>query len=113
MFTTNQLRQLIAADNTDAFYNSKYWRRLSHDVIREHHNECYMCKLKGEQSRAVLTHHVLSLRKHPELAYSRFRVDEHGRSQIQLMPLCHDCHELAHGRGVHAKRKGFSNVEKW
>lgn len=113
MLTTDQIRKLIAADDIAAFYNDKYWRRLSHNVIAENHNECQRCKASGRQTRAVLTHHVMRLRKHPELAYSRTYTDADGKEQVQLLPLCFDCHEKEHGRGIYAARKGFTNEEKW
>ena len=113
MLTTSEIRHLIETDNVSVFYNDKYWRRLSHDIIKEHHNECWICKHKGMRSQAVLTHHVMRLRKHPELAYSRTYTDADGKEHMQLMPLCFDCHEREHGRGIYAPRKGYTNEEKW
>lgn len=113
MLTTDQIKQLIETDNLAAFYNDKYWRKLSHEVIKENHNECELCKRKGKQTPAVLTHHVMRLRKYPELAYSKTYTAPDGSVHTQLMPLCFDCHEKEHGRGIYAVRKGFTNEEKW
>lgn len=103
MFTTEQIRGMIAAGNLYAFYNDKYWRRLSHKIIKDAHGECQMCKAEKRLTAATLVHHVKHLRAHPELAYAR----------ENLMPLCHDCHERIHGRGIYAQPKGFTNEEKW
>ena len=103
MYTESQIRVLIAADNLTEFYNDKYWRRLSHKIIAEAHHECQMCKQEHKLTPATLVHHVKHLRAHPELAYAR----------ENLMPLCHDCHERIHERGIYAKPKGFTNDEKW
>ena len=103
MLTTDEIRSLIEADRTDVFYNSKPWRRLSRRIIRAAHGECQLCKELHKLSRATLVHHVKHLREHPELAYE----------PSNLMPLCHDCHERIHGRGIYQKPKGFTNEEKW
>lgn len=113
MYTTEQIRALIAAGCIEAFYNERYWRRLSRKIIREYHGECQMCKAAHRLTRATLVHHVMHLREHPELAYSRTYTDDAGKEHIQLMPLCHDCHERSHGRGIYAKAAGYTNEEKW
>ena len=83
MFTTEQIRQLIADDRLDQFYKEWYWRTLALRIIREHHKH---------------------LRDYPELAYE----------PSNLMPLCHDCHERIHERGIYAReRQRYTNEEKW
>lgn len=101
--TTEQIRILIAENRTDDFYNEKYWRRLSHKIIKEERNECRQCREAHRLTRATLVHHIKPLREHPELAYER----------SNLMPLCHDCHERIHKRGIYAEQKGFVNEERW
>lgn len=103
MFTTDEIRVLIAEGRTAEFYNSKGWRRLSRKIIRAAHGECRMCKAEHKLSRATLVHHIKHLREHPELAYT----------ESNLMPLCHDCHERIHRRGIYAGAKGYTNEEKW
>ena len=103
MLTTDEIRSLIEADRTDVFYNSKPWRRLSRRIIRKARGECQLCRAEHRLTRAVLVHHVKSLREHPELAYE----------PSNLMPLCHDCHERMHKRGLYAERIGFINEERW
>ena len=112
MFTTEQIRKLIRNGNESEFYNDRYWRQLSKDVIKEHHGECIMCRYAHRMRAATLVHHVRHLKEYPELAYSRTYTAE-GVQHMQLMPLCHDCHERIHNRGIYAQHDGYSNEEKW
>ncbi len=113
MFTTQQIKHLINTDNLSRFYNSRAWRNLSHAVMREQHNECQLCKQQGKYSKADLVHHVCYVRKRPELAYSRTYTDSTGVNKIQLLSLCHTCHERIHERSVYKKNQRFTNDEKW
>lgn len=113
MYTTEQIRALIAAGCIEAFYNDRYWRRLSREIIDEHHGECMMCREAKRLTPASLVHHVRELKQYPELAYSRTYTDDAGDEHMQLMPLCHDCHERIHKRGIYANRTGYTNEEKW
>lgn len=112
MYTTEQIKALIAAGQTAEFYNDKFWRRLSKKIIKEHHGECQLCRAEHRLTAATLVHHVMHLKDRPDLAYSRTYSDETGE-HIQLMPLCHDCHERIHGRGVYAVYPGYTNDERW
>ena len=112
MFTVIEIKKLIAAGQIRLFYRDYFWRRLALDVIEENHRECYQCKLMGKYTRARLVHHVKYLKEHPELAYSRTYTDKDGE-HMQLMPLCHACHERIHERGLYIPPKGFTNEEKW
>jgi len=112
MLTVEQIKYLIAINRLDLFYNDYDWRKLSKEIIADNHNECMMCADNHKVSTAVLVHHVQHLKEHPELAYSRYYIDAKGR-HIQLMPLCHDCHEKIHKRGIYSEIKGFVNQERW
>lgn len=105
---------MILQDDVSEFYNSYAWRKLSKQVIKEHHNECYLCKQNHIIRSAVLVHHFNELKKRPDLAYSRTYIDENGKIRIQLMPLCFDCHESIHHRGTHYESKDkFTTPERW
>lgn len=110
MLTTDQIRALIASGNIKAFYKDYDWRMLALEIIREHHGECLMCRAEHRLTRAKLVHHVLYLRERPDLAYSRTYTDADGE-HIQLMPLCHACHERIHMRNF--KHPRYTNEEKW
>ena len=105
MYTTEQIKQLIASNSVHKFYNSKYWRRLSKEIKKEYKNECLICKEQGKYSRSHIVHHVLHLKTHPELAYTRMY-----NGRIQLMPVCLDCHNALHGRD---SQNRFTNNERW
>lgn len=113
-YTVAEITAMIVAGDTSAFYNSRAWRQLSHSVISYYHNECQMCRKKGKTTQAVLVHHVNELKLRPDLAYSRKYIDDHGKTQLQLMPLCWECHERTHKRGVYAEVKNkFTTPERW
>ena len=114
MFTVSEIKKLIKENNIAKFYNDRYWRRLSKQIIQEQHGECQYCRAKKKYSPAVLVHHVKELKKYPELAYSRFYIDEHGNSQRQLVALCQNCHEEQHPDRFHFRGRGkFRNEELW
>lgn len=116
-FSTAEIISLIANGEIAKFYNSRQWRSLSHDVIKDGKNECLFCKQNGKHSKAVLTHHFNELKKRPDLAYSRTFVDVDGKVKQNLIPLCNDCHEKAHKRGAYFEIKvdpnKFWQEERW
>ena len=76
------------------FYNSKEWRRLRREVLKDDKNECLLCKMRGFHIRATVCHHVNHLRKHPELALEKFYVDDDGNIKRNLVSRCKNCHEV-------------------
>ena len=110
MFSEAEILKLIACSRLDIFYNSYYWRKLSHQVIKQYNGECLLCKSKGLYSPATLVHHVKPIKEHPSLAYSVTYVDDDGKEKIQLMPLCQSCHEYMHHRFT---PKPPLTVERW
>ena len=117
-YSISEIVAMVAKNDTRPFYNEGEWRKLSKDIIRKGNGECYLCRQQGKVSTAVLTHHVNELKKRPDLAYSRTYVDEKGMVRPQLIPLCHDCHEAIHERGIYAdigkpKENHFWQEEKW
>ena len=116
VFTVEQIKKLIEDNRLDIFYNSKYWRRLSHAIIREQNNECQICKSRGKYSRARIAHHVKHLKDRPDLAYSRYYIDENGVKHRQLLAVCFNCHEEEHDKkfkGNARPKKGYTNEEKF
>lgn len=115
-YSAEEIQKLIADDRLDIFYNSRYWRRLALKVKRAQKNECQCCKARGRYAQAKIVHHVQHLRDRPDLAYSRFYLDEQGNKHRQLVALCFPCHEEAHGRvfkGNAGKHSGYTNEEKF
>ena len=117
-YTQGEIASMIIDEDLKPFYNSREWRKISKKVIADGHFECVECKKMGKVTDAVLTHHVNELRSRPDLAYSFTYTDENGEVKPQLIPLCHDCHERIHKRGVYSENdgkdeKGFWQEEKW
>lgn len=116
-YSQGEIVSMVINNDTRPFYNSREWRKLSKRVIKDGNFECFMCRKRGVVSTAVLTHHWNELKKRPDLAYSRTYVDEHGDVKPQLIPLCHDCHEKIHKRGLYAEPQQsgqkFWQEEKW
>lgn len=116
-YTVGEILDMVQKNDLKPFYNHWEWRKLSHEIMEENHNECWLCKQKGRVSRAVLTHHVNPLKNRPDLAYSRTYTDDKGRLQKQLIPLCWLCHERIHERGEFGAVKDtshcYKNEERW
>ena len=87
---------LIQEDRLHDFYVSKEWRRLRKEVLEEYKHECQECKRKGFYKRANHVHHVQYVRKHPRYALSK-TYEFQGVIRLNLIPVCHDCHERLHG----------------
>lgn len=93
------IQKAIRDGQTERFYTHRAWRRKKRAVLKRFNYECQMCKKRKKIKRAYVVHHVKPLRKFPELALSDYYVDETGHQQIQLLPLCFQCHEEIEGRG--------------
>lgn len=105
------IKELIKENKLWKFYKSKEWINLKEDILEESHHECEWCKEKGRISRAEEVHHIQFVRKHPELALSRYYTFR-GQQYKNLVALCHDCHDRAHERMKYKKQKQF-NEERW
>lgn len=105
------ITQLIKEDKLYKFYKSKKWKQKKEKILREFHNECAWCRKKGKISEAETVHHIQFVKKYPSLALSEFYTYQ-GEQHRNLVPLCHDCHDMAHGRMKYQKREQF-NEERW
>lgn len=116
-YTQGEIVSMIINEDLKAFYNSREWRKLSKKVIKDGNYECAECRKMGKVTPAVLTHHINELKNRPDLAYSITYTDENGETKLQLIPLCHECHEKVHQRGAFAEDKEkddhFWQEEKW
>lgn len=105
------ISQLIAEDRLEDFYNSKEWRHLRIEVLIEYKYECQICKAKGYYTRATTVHHVQYVRKHPRFALSKVYIFQ-GTVYVNLIPLCHKCHEEIHGYRQKEKKEALTQ-ERW
>ena len=103
--------KLIAEDRLHEFYVSRWWRRLRKEILEEYKHECQDCKAKGFYAKASHVHHQQYVRRHPRLALSRAYTFK-GKEYINLVPLCHDCHEVRHGYRQKEKKEPLT-VERW
>lgn len=102
---------LIDKNMLHEFYNSRYWRRLRKEVLIEHKYECQECKKKGFYTKANHVHHVQYVRKHPRYALSKIYTFK-GKEYRNLISLCHNCHEEAHGYRAKEKKEPLT-IERW
>lgn len=113
----NWIRYLMRIDKMDKFYKSKHFIHLKNEVLREQHYECQRCKehgtltiVRADGSKSGVVHHVKEVKKHPELALSKYYTDDNNKEQRQLIVLCNGCHEIVHDRCV--KKKPLTE-ERW
>lgn len=104
---------LIHENRLEVFYNSKYWRKLRKDILKEYKSECQICKSKGFYTKANNVHHVQFVRRHPKLALSKTYTFK-GKEYQNLIPVCKECHETV----CHPERLKYKNVkpltiERW
>ena len=108
------VRQLIDEDRKHDFYVSSEWLKLRDEVLKEYKNECQNCKLKGKYVRATIVHHVKHIDKYPELALSKTYITENGKEQVQLKPVCKECHEyVEHPERLRWNKKKPLTEERW
>ena len=108
------IKRLIAADKIEQFYLSEDWRELREDVLDFYHNECQECLKKGTYTEADCVHHVNEVRIRPDLALSRYFIDNKGNKQANLVPLCNQCHNIVHDKlGEWQRKDKFTNEERW
>ena len=109
------IRRLIAEGKVELFYFTEEWKELRLDVLEELHYECQECLKRGEYTRADCVHHVNEVRNAPQLALSKYYIDSKGNRQRQLVPLCNQCHNIAHPEKGFKKseKERFTNEERW
>lgn len=81
------------------FYKWSRWLDVREKVLRADRRECVNCRAKYHRyRRADTVHHVNHFRDRPDLALEEFYADPVTREKRRnLVSLCHDCHEEAHG----------------
>ncbi len=107
------IRKLIAENKLYTFYKSKDWLNLRQQILNKNHNECYECLKRGKYKRAVTVHHVKEVKIRPDLALSEYYIDENGDKQVNLKPLCKQCHNAEHSRFSPAEKRPQLNKERW
>ncbi len=92
-----------AAHDPHKFYIWTAWLQKRREVLCMDKHECQWCRNKYHRYRRANTvHHVNHFKKRPDLAleiwYERWDCKKHAMvRERNLVSLCHDCHEEAHG----------------
>lgn len=102
---------LIDANDIHRFYVSTYWLHLRVDILNDYKYECQHCKANGFYTKANHVHHVQYVRKHPRFALSKTYTFK-GEEYKNLIPLCHNCHEITHGYRQKEKEEPLTE-ERW
>ena len=110
----NWINKLIEDNELWKFYKSKEFRHLKEEIMEFDHFECQECKKKGIITKAKTVHHVQFVRKHPELALSRYYTYK-GKQYRNLVSVCPSCHNKLHPEKLHGKfkKKEQLNKERW
>lgn len=117
------INNLIEKDELWRFYKQKEWKQLRDSVLSEQHNECEVCRRKGiikrydldgdGRKRLIKTvHHVQHVRKHPELALSKYYYSN-GKREKNLIVVCKACHNDLHPEKHKKNKPGYTNEERW
>lgn len=108
------IRKLIKDNEVIKFYKTDDWKETRAEVLEDFHNECVHCMNKGKYTKAECVHHVNEVKKFPELALSKTFVNDEGKIELNLIPLCNECHNIEHDRfSGTRKNERFINEERW
>lgn len=91
--TINDIIKIINQGDMHTFYTCAEWIQLRSEILSADKYECQVCKEKGIYSRAAIVHHVNHIDKHPELALSKYYIDDNKNKKRNLISVCKDCHE--------------------
>ena len=106
----NFVRECIETD-IHRFYVWPVWLAKRQEILRADKYECQEHKRRGQYKRATTVHHVMHVKRHPELALESYYQDCAGDHR-QLVSLCRDCHEAAHGYRA-SERPAPVTEERW
>ncbi|ABO51119.1 phage related protein [Desulforamulus reducens MI-1] len=106
------MQDFIDNNNPHGFYTSSPWLNVRFEVLQEFKFECQHCKARGFYKKADTVHHVQYVKKYPRLALSKTYIDNEGNVKLNLVPLCHGCHEHVHDYRRRVKKKPLT-PERW
>lgn len=96
------------------FYIWSRWIAVRKAVLQADRFECQTCKTKYRRYRKADTvHHINHLKARPDLALEMYYMDPATHAKRRnLISLCHDCHEEAHGRQASRDQEPLTQ-ERW
>lgn len=77
---------------TNPLYDSRAWRKLRREVLRDDNYECQICKAKHKHTRAEIVHHQYHLDEYPQYGLMKY-VYVDGEWRRNLISVCRGCHE--------------------
>ena len=99
--TENEIAYTQHCIDTDVhrFYTWQKWLNKREEILAYDKYECQTCRRVYHRYRKATTvHHVNHLKARPELALEAwYRDPATHEDRRNLISLCHDCHEEAHG----------------
>ena len=108
MYSTEEIKQLIAAGNKKKFYDDTYWKKLALKIYIRDGKECQECKKEGkltikQHGKKLDIHHIKELETNPELAYV----------ESNLETVCIHHHNILDNKVLNNKKQKFVNEERW
>lgn len=110
IYTTEEIRNLIAAGNKKKIYDSKYWRFvITPRILERDNNECQECKKEGkitikQHNKKLDIHHIKELEEYPELAYE----------ESNLLTVCVIHHNILDNKHIKKNNSNkFTIPERW
>ena len=104
------VKDCIKAKDMPRFYIWSEWLKVRKRVLDLDKDECQDCKAKGIYTKATTVHHINHVKNRPDLALEIYTNDGDTRRR-NLVSLCHDCHEIRHGR-KYSDRTALT-AERW
>lgn len=103
-----------AENDPHEFYTWVRWLAVRAEVLSLDKNECQCCREKYKRYRKADTvHHVNHFKDRPDLALEIYYNDPATHEKRRnLVSLCHDCHEEAHGYRKRKKGEPLTE-ERW
>lgn len=98
------------------FYKWSRWEKVRAQVLKMDRYECQKCRERHRYKRADTVHHVNYLKDRPDLALEIWYRDSVSHCMKRnLVSLCHQCHEEAHGWRKSEKEdiKRVVTEERW
>lgn len=106
------IKELIDKNELWRFYKSREFMQLREEVLNEQHHECYYHRQKGQIVKGKICHHIYHVRDYPQYALSKYVVDENGEKHINLICVCHKCHEtICHPDRLKKDNKNNKDIE--
>lgn len=114
MRLTEEIKRNVAHGEVDTLYKTSEWQQLREHILSRDHHECQRCNGRNDLGKPIKTirltrantvHHIQEVRDRPDLMME----------ESNLISLCHECHDIVHGRTTKLfnKPKQRLTKERW